>query len=131
MSRRGAALPATLLAMAVAGALASAALAVARLSYLRGYRQLALAAASAAASGSLAWWRAELGHVRWTDSLAIGQPRALPQSLPLPRGLRTSDSVVRLSRALLLIRSTGERLDADGAVLARERLESILRIGVP
>ena len=128
MSRRGVALPVALLALVVAAALATAALAAGRLRYLTGHRRLALAEASAAASGTVEWWRGELSRAGWTDTLAIGRPSALSSSLPLPGRLRTRDTVVRLGPNLLLVRSTGERIDADGSILAREELEGIIRI---
>jgi hypothetical protein len=120
MNRRGGALLAALLALLVAGFLAATILASARLRYLSGYRRLASAEASAAALGTVAWWGTEWRAGRWDDSVGIGQARTLPPSLPRLARVRTSDSLVRLGPTLLLVRSSAERLDGNGTVLARE-----------
>jgi hypothetical protein len=126
MNRRGVALFAVMVALLLAGALASVVLAAARLRWLSGYRQLAGRQAYEAAAGLVAQ------HVTEWDSLVTSgllpgtvAPLAGPS---VPGSIRTHDSVIRLGVYLFLVRSVGEVTAADGSVLARDGVAQLVEL---
>lgn len=62
-----------------------------------------------------------------------GAPVLVPQPGPVVSGARTrsSTSVVRVTESVLLLQSTGERLDGAGVVLARRHLGMVGKLVTP
>jgi hypothetical protein len=131
VNRRGTALLAALLAVLLAGALAAAVLASQRFRHWSGMRRLAAAEVTAATAGVVARWESEWWTGQWSESLAVGAVKVLPRAVSLPPAVRTFDSAYRLSPWLVLVRSIGERLDAEGRVLARDGHAILLRAAAP
>jgi hypothetical protein len=124
VNRRGVALLSALVAMLLAGALAGLALAAARLSWVGGVRQVALAQARAVAVGSAARRTAEWDPVL-ADSLAVGEAAGLGGYVVAP-GVSSRDSLLRLGPDLYLVRSAGETTLGSGEVVAREVVARLL-----
>lgn len=128
MKRRGIALVAALLALLLAGAMASAALAVAHLHWRAGLGQLAAARANARVLLSL-----EQRLVTWNSAWADSLPIALDVSLggATGPGFRMADTALRLGSALFQLRSTAEEYSADGGLLARDGAAILIALGPP
>lgn len=128
MNRRGVTLVAALLALLIASAFASAALAAAHYRWRAGLGQGAATRVTlrvrAALEQHLATW-----DQRHADSLAIGSSEELDRkSEP---GLRGIDSVTRLGSWLYQLHSTSEELSADGVMLARDGGSLLLALEPP
>ncbi len=126
MNRQGVALFMAMVALLLAGALATVVLAAARLRWLSGYRQLAARQAYEAAAGAVGRHVAEWDSVVTSDLVpGIVAPLAGPD---LPGSIRTHDSVIRLGAHLFLLRSVGEAITADGSVLARDGVAQLIEL---
>jgi hypothetical protein len=125
MNRRGVALLLALLALVIAGALATSVLALARLRWLSGYRQLAARQALEAAAGAAA------SHAAQWDASGAG---SLSPGIVVPLAGRsfgslvTRDSLVRLGPNLYLVRSVALVTAGDGSVLARDGVAQLVEL---
>lgn len=126
MNRRGVALPLTMLALLLLGALASLVLLSARMRWLSGMRGLEALQARLHAEGE-----ADRVVARWdpirADSMAVGSVEAIPPAVAVP-GLIATDSLLRLGAGLYLVRTVGARIDADGAMRARDGVARLVRL---
>ena len=117
MNRRGTVLVTVLLALLLTGALATAALAAARLRHLAGLRAMAAARASLLVDRRLEIHRAALDPVA-AESLTIGVP------VPLAEG----DTLRRLGASLYQLRVLVEVQLATGSVVARDGAAQLLEL---
>lgn len=126
MNSRGSALPLALLLMTLLGALSGAALLWGRLRRQAGERALDRARLEAMARGEIEQALSRWGGLR-ADTLPIGG--VVPITAPAaPAGIRVSITMERLGRFLYLLRSSAERVAADGTELGRFRLGYVARL---
>ena len=123
---RGMALPLTLLALVVIGAIVAAGFATALLEQRVGRNTLyAVQAAGAAEAGAVTvvgeWEGLGLGLLAPGDSAVLS-------TVPLPGRATYSPTVIRLNGELFLVRVAGARSDAGGGALARREVGLLVRV---
>lgn len=129
MSRRGYALPASLLALALLSALAALVLTRATLEHGAASRQLNARVAFEGALGAVA-----SAPATWDSALAHGLIPGQAEALPSPwAGLRleTRDSLRRLGPSQFLVTSIGVVRAGNGDILAREGVAQVLTLTPP
>jgi hypothetical protein len=132
---RGFALPLAIFALVTMGALVASTLLVGRVEQRIGgatiYREQAAAAAEAGLAKAVGIDPAQLEALAPYAGVP-GQAAAFPIStVPGDSSVRYVDTVFRLNETLFLIQSSGQRLDADGHVLATQTLGLFARLVKP
>jgi hypothetical protein len=125
MNRRGAALIVALLALLIAGALASAALATGHAQWRAGLSYNAAARAAVEVQSALDRYLAEWGTHRF-DSLAAGAVHEVGGVQEI--ALRRRDSMVRLGPSLFQLRSVAEVGPTGAVPLARDAASLLIRL---
>lgn len=129
MNRHGFTLPLTLITLALMGALACGVLLLAGLRWQSGARSLQAFQARTLAESEVDRLIATWDPLQ-AESMLVGAVVSVPAH-PAGPGLAAFDSLMRLGRALYLVRSIGVRSTSDGAILARDGVAGLVRLLAP